>query len=204
MHRFEDFNRRAPAVLTHLVSYYRVSAQSDEYCRLWIDLKISSTPSERKTKKIRLRAIVRTDIYYHPTKIRHNRIRTVGCKSIWRYQEARPHNALWEEMKKSGLERLCGLTCTIILSCSAQSNKNCRLRIERCGSSRTDVRTRVSFYKVIWKERKKGKTDILQSVQYRPNKFQIHIYRFKNGAKARGGHFSDGTNRRVDRENSIM
>ena len=38
-----------------------------------------------------------------------NRIRTVGCESISKSQEARPNSAPWKDIEKSGSERLCGL-----------------------------------------------------------------------------------------------
>ena len=43
--------------------------------------------------KIRLRAIVCTDVEYHPNKFQLNRIKTVGCESISKFQDARRHSA---------------------------------------------------------------------------------------------------------------
>ena len=59
-------------------------------------------------RNIRLRAIVHTDDQHHHNKFQLNRINTVSCESIWIFQEARPLGG----NKKSGPERLCGLTST--------------------------------------------------------------------------------------------
>ena len=66
-------------------------------------------------RKIRLRAIVPTDIYYHPTKVQLNRMRNVGCELIWSLQKGRPQIALRKEIEKFGSKRLCGLMSSIIL-----------------------------------------------------------------------------------------
>ena len=49
------------------------------------------------------------------TRFQLNRIRTVGSESIWKFQEARPHSASWEEIAKSETERLCAPMSFIIL-----------------------------------------------------------------------------------------
>ena len=81
-------------------------------------------PLERK-RRIQLRAIERTDAYYHPiertdvwhhsTKFQLNRMKILGCELIWRFQETLPHSDLWEKIAKSGTERLCSPTSSINL-----------------------------------------------------------------------------------------
>ena len=68
-----------------------------------------------ENRKIRLRAIVQTGVYYHPTKVQLNHMRTVGSETISRFQEARPHGTPWNEIAKSGTEQLCPLNSSIIL-----------------------------------------------------------------------------------------
>ena len=44
-------------------------------------------------RKIRFRAIPQSDVWYRSTKFQLNRIRTLGCESIWRLQQPRPRSA---------------------------------------------------------------------------------------------------------------
>ena len=128
-----------------LVSSNQLSAQSDKYCRLWIDLKISRCGSPqrpmRENRNIQLQTIVRIDDLCHPTKFQHNRIRTAGCESIWRFQEAR----LWEEIAKSGTERICAPMASIILPTFNLVGHVIR-EGEKC--KETDGQTPDPFYKV--------------------------------------------------------
>ena len=71
--------------IDNLVISYQVSSQSDKYCTLGIDLKIS-----KGAPAFWLRAIVRTHILYHPAKFQLYHIRCVGFESIGKFLRARP------------------------------------------------------------------------------------------------------------------
>ena len=69
-------------------------------CDERVGTKESKAPrfSRGEIKKIRIGAIVRTDVWYHPTKFQFNQIRTLGCESISRLQK--------EKMSRAGGENL--------------------------------------------------------------------------------------------------
>ena len=67
--------------------------------------RLNSAPS--RTREIWLRAIVRTDAYYHLAKFHFNRIRTVSCGAIGKSQEARPTAAPSEKKSKNSAVQDC-------------------------------------------------------------------------------------------------
>ena len=64
--------------------------------RFWTPwLEIDNFLSCRRQSSI----IVRTDVLYHHTTFHLICMRTVGCETIWKLQEACPYSTSWEEIK---------------------------------------------------------------------------------------------------------
>ena len=118
VNRSEDFKTHAQTALQGensarcdcsdwcLVSSYQVLAQSDKICRLKIDSNISrSAPPQHHRGKSKNPATseLQTDVKYHSTQFQLNRPRTVGCESVWIFQEARSLREI-EKSEKSGSE----------------------------------------------------------------------------------------------------
>ena len=116
--------------------------QSAESPGPWINLKISRahlhSAHGKKSYSQRLCSLTSFD------QISAKSVRTVvGCKSIWRFQSARPQSAAWRTIKNPAP---CDCADWFLVSSthqvSAQSDKNCRLWNEKRGSpesGQTDV-----------------------------------------------------------------
>ena len=88
--------------------------------------------------------MVRIDVWYHPTKFQLNRIRNVGCESIWKFQEASPHGKPLEGSGKIQLWCwMLGLMSGIIQRCEAPPHSAPWEEIGKSGGQ-TGVRPRVS------------------------------------------------------------
>ena len=53
----------------------------------------------RGNRKIQRQAIVQIDVWYQPIEFQLSRMNTVGCESIWRFQERAPTAPLEENRK---------------------------------------------------------------------------------------------------------
>ena len=94
---------------------------------------------------------MRTDDLYHPIKFQLNRWNLVYCR-LWfdtKISRSAPPQRSWDEIEKSGPERLCGVTSTIIEVSAQKKTRSGSKNVNVYG--RTDGRTRELFHKVIWR-----------------------------------------------------
>ena len=152
-----------------LISSYQVSNMSDEYCELWIDSNSRGTLPQCPLGEIEKSGFERlcsqiSCIILPITKIQLNRVKIVGCESIWKFWEVRPTVLPGGKTKSSAPSDCANWYLLSFYQVSNKSDKYCWLWIDlNSKSAPLDGNRKMQLQAIVWID-----------VWYHPIKFKLN------------------------------